>query len=130
MNATPQPPLCRYCGKAIPKRTVALMCYAEPPRTEYLDHRSGQMRPIAVSRHRVGVFRTKAELQKVVNEEVVSVRKHPDGTINFASTWDGQSYVSEYFCNGKHATLFAYVMAKAGEATTSYAKAIAERIRA
>lgn len=130
MDAIKHPPLCRYCAGPIPKRTVALMCVAAPPRTTYTDHRTGEERALAVHRHVVGVFKTKAELQRVVNEEVVSIRKNADGTINFASTWDGQSYVSEYFCNGKHATLFAHVMARAGQQTVAYANAVAGRPRA
>jgi hypothetical protein len=129
-EATKYPPLCRYCGKPIGKRTLALMCYATPPNTTYIDRYSGQERPIAVPRHVVGVFKTKADLQRVVNEAVVSIRKNDDGTIREASTWDGQSYVSEYFCNGKHATLFAYLMAANGQQTNAYANAVGGRKRA
>lgn len=119
--------LCRYCGGALRKRTEALFCYPEPPRTEAVDSYSGRVTKLAVPRHRVGVFRTKAELQKVVNEVVVSVRRAgPDGAIDQASTWDG-TYTDEFFCTAEHARLFAYVYARAGYQTKAYADAVAKQ---
>jgi hypothetical protein len=40
------------------------------------------------------------------------------------TVWDGESYVDEFFCNGKCATRFAYVMARAGYRTTDYDAAV------
>lgn len=130
MDAIKYPPLCRYCASPIPKRTLRLWCHAVPPRTTTTDHYTGKVIDIHVPRHVVGVFKTKAELQRVVNEAVVAIRKRADGTIEFASTWDGQSYADDYFCSGKHATLFAHVMAAAGQQTVAYANAVAGRPRA
>lgn len=124
--SAPVQPLCRYCGKAIKKRTEMLWCYPEPLRTHSTDNR-GVTTPLAVPRHRVGVFRTQAELQAVCNERVVSIRRAEDGTIWQASTWDGESYVDEYFCNADHARQFAYLFARHGSATQAYTAAVAKR---
>lgn len=130
MDAPKLPPLCRYCGVAIPKRTVGLWCHAVPPRTETTDHYTGRIVKVHVPRHVVGEFKTKAELQRHVNEQIVSIRRRENGTIQQATTWDGQSYVDEYFCTSKHAQLFAYVMAAAGQQTNAYANAVGGRKRA
>lgn len=129
-------PLCRYCGGAIKKMTDVLYCYAEPPRAESEpDDRTGVVHKFAVPRHRVGFFRTKEDLQKVCNEQVVSVRYFEDFTEEFhqhgrhiwqASTWDGASYRDEFFCSGEHARDFAYLFAKAGYSTSAYDKATAD----
>jgi hypothetical protein len=127
MTAPSPAPLCRYCGKPISKRTEALYCYPEPPRTEATDPYSGRVQKLAVPRHRVGVFRTKAELQAACNERVVSIRKNEDGTIWSASTWDGVTYADRYFCSNHHAALFGYACAAAGSAMPAYHEAVARK---
>lgn len=127
MTAPAPAPLCRYCGQPIRKVTEALYCYPEPPRTESTDPYSGRVQKLAVPRHRVGVFRTKAELQAACNERVVSIRKNEDGTIWSASTWDGISYADALFCTESHAAMFGRLYAEGGAATKAYNEAVARK---
>lgn len=107
--AKPLPPLCRWCGKAIPKKTRTLHFEAtEHPShksvAEWADYSYGP-RPA-----------TKAEAQTRTNALVVSVQRVGYGTdatlIRSVGTWDGESYRDPYFCNGDHARSFGYMMAK------------------
>jgi len=106
-------PLCRYCGKPIAKQTTTHYVYEEQP-----SHAGGD--------YVVGVFCSKAEVQRISNEQVLSVRYHgphsssPD-TIWMFTTWDGESYASQYFCNGEHARLFGYAAAKSSIGGTTIA---------
>lgn len=118
-------PLCRYCGKPIRKVTDLLYCYPEPPRTESTDPYSGRVSKLTVLRHRVGVFRSKAELQAVINEQIVAIRRNEDGTIYSASTWDRVSYADAFFCTESHAGLFGRLYAGGGAATKAYNDAVA-----
>lgn len=129
MATNVQQPLCRYCGKKIAKRTRTVIF--------------GQTRYRPDDDHTI--FReekpaSKAEAQRVLNQEVVSVRwyrtvplrddwsrdpRDPGHDfIEQATTWDGESYADSFFCNGEHAKRFAYVMAKAGHATQAYQEAV------
>jgi hypothetical protein len=60
--------------------------------------------------------RTKAECQRFVNGEIVSVRRHfaDRDIIHEFGYWDGVSYVDKFFHNGACAQEFAYKAAKAG----------------
>lgn len=96
-------PLCRYCGKPIAKRATTV--YFEKAITQY-------MRDTGFSRHVLGQPTTKAEAQRLVNQEIVSVeRHHSEDAIYKVSVWDGESYVDEFFCNGTHAKDYAYMVA-------------------
>lgn len=133
MSPIKQPPLCRYCGGTIRKRTEMLFCFPEAPPTESKpDKYTGAILKLAVPRHRVGVFHTKAELQRVTNDQIVSItRHHADKTIiSAASTWNGSSYIDEYFCSGDHAKRFAYVMAREGHQTKAHAAKAAKKVKA
>jgi hypothetical protein len=104
-------PACRFCGAPIAKFTES----------HSVAWRSGQ------------VLRTIAECQALSNAQVVSVRYHerepwadPEGRLEVRatspegrfvtgfSTWDGESYIDEFFCNGAHAKRFAYQCARKG----------------
>ena len=95
-------PLCRYCGKAIAKYTT----------THFIDRKDQQLT-------------SKADCQKLTNEKVVSVRYGPryqpdshlldyqhQDIVWAYSTWDGESYADEFFCNGTHAKDFGYAAAR------------------
>lgn len=103
-------PHCRYCGKAIAKRTTAVRFVVEL---------KGHMKGDQFTRYVVGRPTTKAEAQKLVNEEIVSVKRGADPWnmaggeyVSEAGLWDGESYVDKYFCNGAHAKDFAYMVAR------------------
>jgi hypothetical protein len=68
-----------------------------------------------------------ADCRKMTNEIVVSVQRGVNNTIRSFGTWDGKSYIDSYFCNGEHAKLFGYVMARAGKQTTDHEEAVRKR---
>lgn len=125
---------CINCGQRIPKKTHTVRI--EPP-VEYRAATTkilmGREMPDLNERaakpegHRdVGEFsttiytanppRTKADCQRFVNGEIVSVRRHwkDRTTIDEFSYWDGESYQDEFFHNGRCAQRFAYRAARAG----------------
>ena len=113
-------PHCLWCGKRIAKRTTR----HDVKGTGWAFKEGG---PIV----------TREDLQKRTNGRIVSVKYHYENerhekmsqsiydnnyrrivsgqrTIHAYSTWDGESYVDPYFCNGDHARCFAYAAAKHG----------------
>jgi hypothetical protein len=116
------PPLCRYCGAPIRKRThTVYFGRAHDRLDDYLTERTE--RPTS-----------KEEAQRLLNHQIVSVRwTHGDRAawsakvdydyICQVTTWDGERYVDPYFCNGEHARRFAYLFAKNGSATVDYTDA-------
>jgi hypothetical protein len=124
------PPLCRYCGKAIAKRTSTVV-FGEAPRS-----RSGQVEYFTYREERP---KSKEEAQRLLNSQVVSVRYDVDYSLPAeererfvirATTWDGEHYEDEFFCNGDHARLFGYAAArdKPMLAMPAYHKARARQI--
>lgn len=115
------PPLCRYCGKPIPKRTTTV--HFEKTQQDVDKHPMMKW-----WRYVVGQPTNKAEAQRLVNEPIVSIRRHyaDPNLIASVGIWDGESYVDPFFCNGQHAKDFAYVIArdKPGLGTNSWAEAI------
>jgi hypothetical protein len=107
-------PLCRYCGKPIPKRTTSLI-FGQSTISNSDYWKTIDAKPV-----------TREDAQRHSNLPLVSVRYHdyPSRHVTSASTWDGESYVDEYFCNGDHAKRFAYVMARNGDSTKAYAEAM------
>lgn len=98
------PPLCRYCGKPIGKRTKTIMfgCVEQETRdSEWLATRSEK--PV-----------NREEVQRLVNQTLVSVRYtqeyEGDRYIHQANVWDGSSYKDDYFCSTDHAQAFAYAV--------------------
>lgn len=95
-------PLCHYCGGPIRKKTETVYFKeAERPKN-------------------------KQEAQRLMNQQIVSVSYWKEH-VHKVTTWDGESYVDPYFCNGSHANYFAYVMARAGHCTTKYNEALKVR---
>jgi hypothetical protein len=104
------PPHCLWCNKAIPKYTENHSVLTPREYGRRFDDPT--------------VPRTKADCQKLINAVVVSVDYNYETDINYDrtgrrvvhsySTWDGESYKDEYFCNGDHARCFGYAAAAHG----------------
>ena len=123
-------PLCRYCGKPIPKKTNGLYFGVAPVEAE--KGRGRVERPV-----------DKAEAQRFVNGEITSVRydtrAREDAANGHTRTievaryvcqamfWDGESFVDRYFCCGEHARRFGYF---AVENPAFDTKAYADALRA
>lgn len=92
-------PLCRYCGKPIPKVTHCVWFGATTERRDRYSTHLAAPEPA-----------TKAEAQRLVNQRIVSVRRNSygagNGLINQVTTWDGESYRDQHFCNQAHAADF------------------------
>jgi hypothetical protein len=67
--------------------------------------------------------KTKAECQRLTNQQVVSLRysqNYDDGKpvgkrwVYSFTSWDGETYEDAFFCSGTCATDFAYACARAG----------------
>lgn len=109
-------PLCRRCGKPIRKRTVTMQFQRdrESRESHWIDSTANP--------------KSKAEVQRLSNFEVVSIRWSEEKTyITQATVWDGESYVSRFFCTNTCAIGFAHIMARAGHATHAYAEALKNR---
>lgn len=114
-------PLCRYCAKAISKRTETVF-FGRNVGGTMLDARLEQPQ-------------SRAEAQAVLNQQVVSVHWREsvvDGAwkrafIDRVSIWDGESYDDEFFCSGSHARQFGYAAARANNAMPVYNRAIKEQ---
>jgi hypothetical protein len=108
MLKTSNPPRCVYCGKNIRKYTS--------PRSWC---------------HNTKVYRSLADVQRDSNQKVVSLSygevmegtsywkktialgaKVGERIVTDYSTWDGESYVDEFFCNGTCCRRYAYKMAR------------------
>lgn len=119
---------CRYCGKPIPKRT----------RTVHFGATEFQLANSATSYSSYNTARptSKAEAQRLVNQQVVSVRwaRGEDygarqagfDHITQVTTWDGESYENPFFCNGTHAHAFAAAAVRAGYTMKAYDDAVAK----
>lgn len=109
-------PLCRYCAKPIKKYVV----------THYFGHSAQHQHDFA--KYHPERATTKAEAQRFVNGQIVSIRKGYDGNVT-AGVWDGESYQDEFFCTGEHARFFAYAAVRhsTGLAMPCYHEAITAR---
>lgn len=99
------PPLCRYCGKPIGKRTKTIMFGSS-------DHEATDHGWYATRSEKP---RTRAEAQRFANHPIVSVRYLGEGENRFianASIWDGVSYKDDFFCSNEHAQNFAYAVVR------------------
>ena len=106
-------PLCPVCGKQIPKLTTTVWCN--------LDTTSAQARQSDSSWYRYLYLperpRTKADCQRLSNQQVVSVSRALDPAfIDRFTEWDGESYwtASYPFCKPECATIFARAAYKVG----------------
>jgi len=140
-----QRPLCRCCGKPIPKRTTYVTFGVAP--VEVGKGRGRTERP-----------NNRAEVQRYVNGEVVSVRFSTTARVNGepitdghwskdcapnavsvrtivvpkyvdqATCWDGESYTDPYFCKGLCAQRYGrFAIEHPGYDTKAYADALADQ---
>lgn len=103
---SPTQPLCRACGKPIPKHTNKVSF------GETYSKRFQNTRPVSIE-----------EARKLVNTQIVARRWTtptrleqgeyvPTGEPRFISeisTWDRESYIDEFFCKGACAQSYAYM---------------------
>lgn len=99
-------PHCRFCGKAIAKYTVNNWVEPEPRDT----HRPNNWTRYVY--HHGTPLTSKADCQRHSNNPVVSVQYNDSNNVRSFSTWDGETYRDPYFCSGKCAQQFAYMMAR------------------
>ena len=115
MIKLPTQPLCRYCGEPIRKYTNTISLRTRKPGEDRL-YPSFQVATLPT---------TRAEAQRFTRNghQIVRVKRTRRGNgISQFTTWDGESYVDEFFCNGSHARHFAYAAAQAGHRTKAYAE--------
>ena len=130
-------PLCRYCGKAIRKRTITVRLKPEPTGNEH--PMEGFSRYIFVGST---YPRTKAECQRLTNHAISAVRRYQpikgvgldwdektgESYIEQFTEWDGESYNDEFFCTGECAKNFGYMIASTSNTVTkAYNEAIRKR---
>ncbi len=109
-------PLCRCCGKPIPKKTIV----------HYFGKRASKNYGWWVDHTQFPG--DKAEVQRLTNQRVIRMGKTRDGQIFKATVWDGESYVSRYFCKDQCARAFGYfALDHPGYETAAYAAAVAAR---
>jgi hypothetical protein len=118
------PPLCRFCGKPIPKKTICVT-FVYPGRMPKTTLIGKYERFIEV----VEMPRGMADVKRHVHDlEVLTVRDHPSGEgTGIAFGWDGVSYRDLYFCNPTHAREFGYACAMSGMGSMNHAKSIEAR---
>jgi hypothetical protein len=121
-------PRCRWCGKAIAKRTQLYWVREEPgvlgPQKDHIYTGKGKR------------LHSKEECKPYTNQVVTSVkytedREGYDGPVIDRyvwafSTWDGESYVDRFFCNSEHAKQMGYAAAEKGWSTKAWRKVTTE----
>lgn len=58
--------------------------------------------------------KTRDEAARLVNQQIISVRKNGDGEIEKFATWDGESFDSEWFCTNECAMMQGRASAEHG----------------
>jgi hypothetical protein len=115
---SPTQPLCRWCGKPIPKWTRNLY-FGQSPRSD------------AFSRSFAEKPANREDAQRLVNEKIVSVRywDTPDEPrhVHMASSWDGESYTDQFFHSADCARAMGYAAAHNGWTAEAYDTATAAR---
>lgn len=96
-------PLCRWCAKLIKKHTMTVHIAKEPASHHGQSSFSRYVYPDVWPM-------TKADCQKLTNQNVVSVKRHhsDDGRISSFGEWDGESYDDQFFCSGPCARSMGY----------------------
>lgn len=110
-------PLCRSCGKPIAKRTT--MHQLLMSRSSQTRHDTEFWKTITVDQ----LPATREQCKAYTNQPIVSIRRYRGEQIWAFTTWDGRSYVDLYFCTGRCAQAFGYLMAQAGYSTKAYTAA-------
>lgn len=119
-------PLCRYCGEPIKKMTCTV--YVREGERRNYETDSARARYIYPAERP----RSMADCAKLSNDQVVSIRygkkwvddvETSTGNVSIFTTWDGKSYVDDYFCNGDHARQFGYAAALAGQVMPAWKEA-------
>ena len=123
MFKSPTQPLCRYCGKAIRKWTKTVYFGHDTPRDD------------GHTATRIETPRDKAEVERLVNGRVTSVRRAGPywaeqvghDYVASAGVWDGESYHDDLFCTVSCGEGLGRLMAKEGRCTTAYNAALARQ---
>lgn len=111
---SPSQPFCVCCTKPIRKHTVTHWLRTDPA---HVGHSSDFIKHVYVPE----LPRSKEEAQRLTNGKIVAVRRGRDaGTISQFNTWDGESYVDQFFCTGTCARDFGYICARGGKVTKRY----------
>lgn len=98
MKLTAQP-YCRCCGAPIRKRT----------RSHYFGHNGPDSTWASYHPQRLT---EKAEVQRLFNEQIVSISRNVDRSIWRATTWDGESYEDDTFCKQACGVAFGRMAAR------------------
>jgi len=114
-KATTQPK-CLYCHKPIPKYTThhyvegAKFSFGKSPLVTLADLRKKTNEQIVSAKYHY------EQEEHVPNEDYTHVKRRVSGrrTVYSYSTWDGESYIDPFFCNGEHARNFGYAAARHG----------------
>ena len=108
---SPTQPLCRCCGKPIPKAT----------RSQYFSDRPNTPHAICLDK----LPANKAEAQRYINQAVIGVSRHRDG-VYAAAIWDGESYKDDLFCKDRCAVTFGRLAARSQPdlQTVAYVRAL------
>lgn len=124
-------PRCRWCGKRIAKHTThhfvdgSGYAFKEDNKIVTLDDINKTTNEFIVS---VKYHYEKEEYEDLTPNEIYSKKivRRTSGrrTIHEYTTWDGESYKDEFFCNGDHARNFGYAAACKGLAMPAYNKAV------
>lgn len=117
-------PLCRYCGEKIKKST----------HTHFFGRREFKISEFGWT-DRPERPQSKEEAQRLLNQKIVSLSwslLYVEGEsrrdyIDKVTTWDGESWMDEFFCKGDHAQRFGYAAARADKAMPAYNEAIVKR---
>lgn len=125
MNITPKgEPLCRWCGRALRKRTTCAFVVNSPENFGEDDD---------IIRHVQGPVADRTAAQWLTNDQVVAVRyRRPDheGGLSTFTTWDGESYraVLRFFCKNECAMAMGrYAVERLGASSERYIEAMTLR---
>ena len=102
-------PLCKQCGRAVPKLTRHFGFIPATANRRV----NGDRGERCMYLHEDQRPRTKEEAQRYVNEPIISVSKYGQERISSVTTWDGESYVwGGHFHSQTCAAEFGLGMAK------------------